>query len=199
MAGMLMITMLMLGVPIGSRLITGEVINGRFIAARGMGMAVGPALGIKGRHYGLHRQAPMLQHLRQYRIPQQPHLIGVDLHRHVAIAQVIGRLQQGQRAVGPHPQQRLRGGLHLHQLIPLGRGQQLAGHQGLPPGQLQQKRPAAAAVAQAPQSCALLCPQGQPQRCRQGLAHRQAPAEQQRIGVGGLRAGGVGHGQQVLS
>lgn len=163
-----------------------------------MGIAVGPTLGIKGRHHGLHRQAPVLQQLSQYRILQQPQLVGVDLHRHVAIAQVIGRLQQSQGAVGPHPQQRLRGGLHLHQRLPLGRGQQLAGHQGRPAGQLQQQGPAAAAVAQAPQSRALLRPQGQPQRpCHRGT-HRQAAAEQQWSGVAGLWGSGVGHGQQAL-
>ena len=200
---MMMVSMFISGVFISGVLMIGVLMIGMLMIGMlmvfmAMGFAVGPTLGIKGRHHGLHRQAPVLQKLSQYRILQQPQLIGVDLHRHVAIAQVIGRLQQSQGAVGPHPQQRLRGCLHLHQRLPLGRGQQLAGHQGRPAGQLQQQGPAAAAVAQAPQSRALLRPQGQPQRpCHRG-AHRQAAAEQQRSGVAGLWGSGVGHGQQAL-
>ena len=134
----------------------------------GMGMGcglpgVGARLRLEGRLAPLHHQPPMLQQVGEHRIVAEPQLGGPQLQGHMAIAQVIRGLQQGQGAGGPHQQQRLRSRLHQHQRTVVLRRQPLARAQGLTAGQLQQQGPPAEAVAPSPQAGALLGGQGQPQ------------------------------------
>ena len=62
-----------------------------------MGMAaVGPTLRLKRSHHALQLQPALAQHRLQHRIGQQAQLIGMQLERHMAIAEVIRRLQERQ-------------------------------------------------------------------------------------------------------
>ena len=67
---------------------TGAVIETMAVAAR-----VGPRLRLKGRFDPFHRQAPLAQQVGQHRILQDSQLAGMQFHRHMAVAEVIGRLQ----------------------------------------------------------------------------------------------------------
>ena len=78
---------------------------------------VGPALRFKGRQNRFHRQPPLAQQVGQHRILQDPQLARVQFHRHMAVAEVIGRLQQGQGVGAAHQQKRFRRRFHPHQPI----------------------------------------------------------------------------------
>ena len=93
---------------IGTMAVAGTVA----VAAR-----VGPGLRFKGRQHGVHRQPPLAQQVGQHRILQDPQLAGMQFHRHMAVAEVIGRLQQGQGVGAAHQQQRFRRRLYPHQPI----------------------------------------------------------------------------------
>ncbi len=124
----------------------------RPMVVAGAGVVVGTGLGgerCPQQHRG---QAPVAQQPLQHRIGQQPQFTGKNLQGHMAVAQVVSRLQQGQGVVGLQLQQLLLGGHHPHQGWPRRRGgEAIAGPQGLAAGQLQQQRAAAAGVAPAPQ------------------------------------------------
>ena len=78
---------------------------------------VGPRLRLKGRLQWLQRQAPLAQQVGEYRILQDSQFARVQFHRHMAVAEVIGRLQQGQGVGAAHQQQRFRRRLYPHQPI----------------------------------------------------------------------------------
>ena len=78
---------------------------------------IGPRLRFKGRQHEVHRQPPLAQQIGQHRILQDPQLARVQFHRHMAVAEVIGRLQQGQGVGAAHQQQRFRRRFHPHQPI----------------------------------------------------------------------------------
>jgi hypothetical protein len=59
----------------------------------------------------------LAQQIGEHRILQDAQLAGAQLHRHMAVAQVIGRLQQGQGVGATHQQQRFRRRFHPHQPI----------------------------------------------------------------------------------
>ena len=75
---------------------------------------VGPPLGQKRPPAVAQQQAPLLQHRFEHRIPGQQQLMFMELQRHMAIPQVIRRLQQLQRTGRLHPHQILRRSNHLH-------------------------------------------------------------------------------------
>ena len=127
------------------------------------GMAVGAALRLKGLLHPLHLQPPMAEQLLQHWIGQQAQAVRPQLQSHMAIAQVIGGLQQLQGAPGPHHQEGFRRGHHLHQGHPILLGEPFPRLQGRPPGELQKQILPAAAAPMAPQAGALLGGEGQAQ------------------------------------
>ena len=131
----------------------------------GLGMGVvnrpiGAHLWLEGLLGAAHLQPPLKEQLLQHRIRQQSQVIRVQLQSHVAVAQVIRRLQQGQGLVRPHHQKRFRRWLHLHQGQAILLGEPFPRLQGLPPRQLQQEISAAAAESMAPKASALLGGEG---------------------------------------
>lgn len=83
-------------------------------------------------------QSPLAQHLLQHRIRQQTQFLGVHLQRHVAIPQVIRRLQQSQRLRrSDHHHWFWRRG-HHHLWCALGIGEAASGDQLLTARQLKQ-------------------------------------------------------------
>jgi hypothetical protein len=121
---------------------------------------VGARLGQEGFVATLQPQAAPHEQIGEHGIIAKPQLLLAQLQSHMPIAEVVGRLEQGQGRRGPHQQQRFRRRLNPHPrertkargvgMQPLSWGQRLAA------GQLQQQRPAAAALAQATQTVALL-------------------------------------------
>ena len=124
---------------------------------------VGPRLRPKGCLNPFHRQAPLAQQIGQHRILQDPQFTRVQFHRHMAVAQVVGRLQQGQGVGAAHLQQRFRRRFHPHQPISRSRGEQLAGLERRAAGQLQHQVPATGADPVAAQAGALVGREQQPQ------------------------------------
>jgi len=122
---------------------------------------VGAGLRAERRGEALDLQTPLAQQIGQHGVLQQHQLISVKLHRHMAIAQVISRLQQGEWITRPHAHHRLRRGVHAHQGAAVIAAQQLTRLQGRPPGQLQQHRAATGAAALSTQAGALICRQRQ--------------------------------------
>ncbi len=149
----------------------------------GAGIVVGTDLGGERRPQRLGGQAPVPQQPLEHRIGKQPQFAGEDLQGHMAVAQVVGRLQQGQGVVGLQPQQLLLGGHHPHQRRALGDGgKPIAGPQGLAAGQLQQQRPTAAGVATAPQLAPFGRGEGQLRQNRIGRG-RSPVAQEQGLGI----------------
>ena len=56
--------------------------------------AIGTALGLKRLQHILHDQVHGIQHLGQHMIGFELEVIGLELQRHMAIAQVVGTAQQ---------------------------------------------------------------------------------------------------------
>lgn len=96
--------------------------------------AVGTGLGLKGSLQLAHLQAAMLQQVGQHGIGEQAQLTSPNLHGHVAIAKVIGGLEQGQGIGAAHLQQLLRSRPHLDQRFSNRGGQPLTRFQGCPRG-----------------------------------------------------------------
>ena len=139
----------------------------------------------------------MLQQVGQHRIPEQTEFAGAQLQGHMAVAEVISRLQQRQGLGGPHQQQGFGGGLHPHRRIAGLPEQPLAGAQRFAPLELEQQVATAAALAMAPQAGAVIGREGQPQEGRiAGERAGLAAAEQEggRLGGGGFRGGACGFG-----
>ena len=130
-----------------------------------MDAAVGACLWLKSGLQLLQPQAPPLQQLRQHGIGRQPQLIGVQLQGHMAIAEVIRSLEQGQGIGGRNHQQCLWQCFNHHLWCTRLIQQQFPRDQALPPGQLQQHRQTAKGVAPAPQNKPLRRRKGQ---ARQG-------------------------------
>ena len=124
----------------------------------------------------------MLQQISEHAVLQEHQPIGMELHRHVAIAEVISRLQQGQRISAAHLHHWLRSGHHLHHQRSVLTAQQLTRLQRNSPRQLEQQIPPAGRAAMAAQAGALISRQGQLQRCshRDGFGRRQAFHQQGR-------------------
>jgi|TARA_B100001741_G_scaffold67362_1_gene53574 hypothetical protein len=57
--------------------------------------AIGTTLWAEGSVQLFQLQTPLAKHLLQYRVRQQPQLLGVNLQGNMTIAEVISRLQQG--------------------------------------------------------------------------------------------------------
>ena len=167
--------------------------------AMGVTVAVGAVFRVEGGLNRLQHQTAVLQQMGQHRIVQQPQLLAMDLHRHMAVTQVISRLKQCQGVGGLHPQQRLGGRLHQHPLLPLLGRKQLPGLQGLPPRQLQKHRFTGGAVAQSAQTRALLCGERQPPHLPWRNRRRPQTAAQHQ-GAGGWLARGwrSDHGQVAM-
>ena len=94
----------------------------RPMVVAGAGVVVGTGLGgerCPQQHRG---QAPVAQQPLEHRIGQQPQFTGENLQGHMAVAQVVSRLQQGQGVVGLQLQQLLLGRHHPHQRWPRRRG-----------------------------------------------------------------------------
>jgi len=132
------------------------------VVAMGMGMAMVMALGVgagfgqEGLLAAFELETTVLQQVGQHRIPEQAQFAGAQLQGHMAVAEVVGRLQQRQRLGGPHQQQGFGGRLHPHRRITGLPEQPLAGAQWLAPLELEQQVAAAAALAVAPQAAAVI-------------------------------------------
>ena len=55
---------------------------------------VGPALGLEAGLFFRHRQVHAAQHLGQHGVGFELQAVGAQVHRHVAVAQVVGGAQQ---------------------------------------------------------------------------------------------------------
>jgi hypothetical protein len=128
------------------------------VVATGMAMAlgVGAGLGQEGLLAVFKLETTVLQQVGQHRIPEQAQFAGAQLKGHVAVAEVVGRLQQRQRLGGPHQQQGFGGGLDPHRRIAGLPEQPLTGAQWLSPLELEQQVAAAEALAVAPQAGAVI-------------------------------------------
>ena len=130
----------------------------------------------------------------------------MQLHRHMAVAQVISRLQQLQRAGRFHPQQILGGRNDLHLQGPGRIGQPVTRLQRSVARQLQQHVAAAGGLTTAPQHRALFRRQWQLQRLigikrrripfgttplqhDQGVAHRHSSAQNESLPRSGASFG----------
>ncbi len=128
-----------------------------------------PAAGIRSRlrqersGERLHAQAPLAQQHLEHRVLQDPQLAGPEFHGHMAVAQVISGLQQGQGIGAAHQQQRFSRRLHDHHGDLGSVAEGLPWQQGAATGKLQQQVPAAGAAAVAPQAAALVGAERQPQ------------------------------------
>ena len=148
---------------------------------------IGAGLRQKGFQAALQLQTQPLQEISQHRIGEQAQLLGTELERHMAVAEVIGGPQQLEGIGAAHQQQRLRRRLHPHCRLAAGPGQPFAGLQGFAAGQLQHQLQAATAHPPAPQAGALLGAERQAEggADRGGAGRRQVPAaEQQGTGTG---------------
>lgn len=70
--------------------------------------AVGSGFRLEGRNFFNYVQAAMFEQALQHRIGRQSEVGCRNFQRNVAIAQMIGRLQQCQGKLGSHRQHRLR-------------------------------------------------------------------------------------------
>ena len=102
----------------------------------------------------------------------------------MAIAQVIGRLQQLQGRPGTDPEQRFRRRDHLHHRPAAGPAQPLTGLQRFAPIQLQEQFLATDSAPLAPQAAAFIGRKGQRQRRRLRLRQRLGAAARQDQGQG---------------
>ena len=145
---------------------------------------VGASLRMERQVPQLHAQTPLPQELGENAVLQEHQPIGMELHRHMAITEVIGRLEQGKGIRAAHLQDRFCSGHHLHQERSVFTAQHLTGLQRGTPRQLQQQIATAGAAAMPAQAGALISRQGQLQRCRhhRGVRGRQA-FHQQGCGV----------------
>jgi hypothetical protein len=121
-----------------------------------MTLGVGAGLGQEGLLAVFKLETTVLQQVGQHRIPEQAQFAGAQLKGHVAVAEVVSRLQQRHRLGGPHQQQGFGGGLHPHRRIAGLPEQPLAGAQWLAPLELEQQVAAAEALAVAPQAGAVI-------------------------------------------
>jgi len=122
------------------------------IVAMAMTLGVGAGLGQEGLLAAFELETTVLQQVGQHRIPEQAQFAGAELQGHMAVAEVVGRLQQRQRLGGPHQQQGFGGRLDPHRRIAGLPEQPLAGAQWLAPLELEQQVAAAEALAVAPQA-----------------------------------------------
>ena len=85
---------------------------------------VGAALGLEGLHRVADDQVLLAQHVGQHMIGFKLEVVGLELQRHMAVAQVVGGAHQIERravlGAGTHHQHRLRGGQHADQRAVLG-------------------------------------------------------------------------------
>jgi hypothetical protein len=121
-----------------------------------MTLGVGAGLGQEGLLAAFELETTVLQQVGQHRIPEQAQFAGAELQGHMAVPEVVGRLQQRQRLGGPHQQQGFGGRLHPHRRIAGLPEQPLAGAQWLAPLELEQQVAAAEALAVAPQAGAVI-------------------------------------------
>ena len=121
---------------------------------------IGTGLRPEGRIETLHLQLPLPQELRQDAVLQEHQAVGMQLHRHVAIPQVISRLQQGQGVSAADLHHRLRRRLDLHPPVTVVADQAIPGLQSRATGKLQHEITATATAAMAPQARALISRQG---------------------------------------
>jgi len=126
------------------------------IVAMAMTLGVGAGLGQEGLLAAFELETTVLQQVGQHRIPEQAQFAGAELQGHMAVAEVVGRLQQRQRLGGPHQQQGFGGRLDPHWRIAGLPEQPLAGAQWLAPLELEQQVAAAEALAVAPQAGAVI-------------------------------------------
>jgi hypothetical protein len=122
------------------------------IVAMAMTLGVGAGLGQEGLLAAFELETTVLQQVGQHRIPEQAQFAGAELQGHMAVAEVVSRLQQRHRLGGPHQQQGFGGRLHPHRRIAGLPEQPLAGAQWLAPLELEQQVAAAEALAVAPQA-----------------------------------------------
>ena len=117
---------------------------------------IGAGLRLKGSIQALHLQAPLAQQLGQNAVLQQHQLVSVQFHRHVAIAEVVSRLQERQRLSAADAHHRLGSRHHQHLGGTRSAQQAVARLQGLTAGQLQQQVTTARTAAMPPQTGALI-------------------------------------------
>ena len=67
-----------------------------------MTLGVGAGLGQEGLLAAFELETTVLQQVGQHRIPEQAQFAGAELQGHMAVAEVVSRLQQRQRLGGPH-------------------------------------------------------------------------------------------------
>ena len=96
--------------------------------------AVGAALGLEGLLRLMHDQVHGAQHLGQHVVGLDLQMVGLELDRHVAVAQVVGGARQveGRAVLGAvgDAQHRLRRGQHPHQRAVLGHQHVATAHRG---------------------------------------------------------------------
>ena len=155
-------------------------------------VATGISAGLrqKGLQAPLQMQTQPLQQIRQHRICEQTQLLGTELERHMAVAEVIGRPQQVEGVAGTHHQQGLSGRLHPNRRSARLPAEPFARLQRLAALQLQQQITTAVASAMAAQPGALIGAEGEAQARIRGTGWRRAGAQGEGEGPGcGFRQG----------
>jgi hypothetical protein len=117
---------------------------------------VGAGFRVEASLKTFHAEPPLAQQAGQDAVLQEHQLVGVQLHRHMAVPEVVGRLQQRQGIPCAHTHHRLGCRLHQHQLMPVRSSEPFPGLESLATGELQQEIAAAGATAKAPQAGALI-------------------------------------------
>ena len=127
---------------------------------------VGTGFRLEASFEAFHAESPLAQQAGQDAVLQQHQLMGVQLHRHMAVTEVVSRLQQRQGISCAHTHHRLRCRLHQHQLMTVRSSEPFPGLESLATGQLQQEITAAGAAAMPPQPGALIGRERQTQNRR---------------------------------
>lgn len=127
---------------------------------------VGAGFRVEASLEAFHAEPPLAQQAGQDAVLQEHQLVGVQLHRHMAVTEVVRRLQQRQGIPCAHPHHRLRCRLHQHQLMTVRSSEPFPGLESLATGQLQQEITAAGAAAMPPQPGALIGRERQTQNRR---------------------------------
>ena len=127
---------------------------------------VGTGFRLEASFEAFHAESPLAQQAGQDAVLQPHQLLGVQLHRHMAVPVVVSRLQQRQGISCAHTHHRLRCRLHQHQLMTVRSSEPFPGLESLATGQLQQEITAAGAAAMPPQPGALIGRERQTQNRR---------------------------------
>ena len=102
-------------------------------------MCIGAPLRVEGSNTGFNTQPPLLEHAPKHGVVVQPKVILPHFESNMAIAEVIGSLEEIQRFDRAHMEQGLAGGSHADTDRLEFIGETITGHENTVTGKLQQE------------------------------------------------------------